>query len=60
MEEWSNVTEIPEVPGSYYLTRAVDQAYWAVINGESTAKDAIVEWSKVADEEIARKIDEYS
>ena len=52
--------EIPEIPGSYYLTRAVDQAYWAVINGDSNVKDALVKWSRVADREIQRKIDEYS
>lgn len=60
LEQWSLVEELPEVPGSYYLTRAVDQAFWAVVNGESTPKDAIAKWSRVADDEIARKIKEYS
>ena len=58
--QWSSVREIPEVPGSYYLTRAVDQAYWAVINNGENARDAITEWSLVADNEIIRKIEEYS
>lgn len=60
LEQWSDVVEIPEIPGSYYLTRAVDQAYWSVVNGDSRAKDAIVKWSRVADDEIERKIKEYS
>lgn len=60
LEQWSLVNEMPEVPGSYYLTRAVDQAFWSVVNGDSTAKDAIAKWSKVADDEITRKIKEYS
>ena len=59
-EQWENVEEVPEVPGSYYLSRAIDQAYWTVINGGSNAKDAIVKWSEIADDEIARKIREYS
>ena len=59
-EQWSKVVEVPEVPGSYYLTRAVDQAFWAVINDGSNAKDAINKWSMVADQEIKRKIEEYS
>lgn len=59
-EQWSKVVEVPEVPGSYYLTRAVDQAFWAVINDGSNAKDAIKKWSLVADQEIKRKIEEYS
>ncbi len=53
------VKEVSEVPGSYYLSRAIDQAFWAVVNGESNSKDAIMKWSSVADEEIARKIKEY-
>ena len=53
------IEEIPEVPGSYYLTRAVDQAFWNVINGNGTIKDSLNKWSKEANIEIARKIDEY-
>ena len=59
-EQWSYVRELPEIPGSYYLTRSIDQAFWMVSNGEATPKDAIVKWSKQADDEIARKIKEYS
>lgn len=60
MGQWKLVQEIPELPGSYYLTRAVDQAFWSVTNGTTTAKDAIVEWNQIADNEIKRKIKEYS
>lgn len=60
MNQWDSVNELPEVPGSYYLTRAVDQAFWSVINDGYNSKDAITEWSQVADNEIARKIKEYS
>lgn len=59
LEEWSRVTEVPEVPGSYYLTRCVDQAFWSVVNGTSRPKDALIKWSNVADDEIIRKINEY-
>ncbi len=57
--QWSQVEELPEVPGGYYVSRAVDQAYWAVLNGESNEKDAMLEWGEVADNEIIRKISEY-
>jgi hypothetical protein len=53
------VREVPEVPGSYYLSRAIDQAFWTVVNGESNSKDAVMKWAKVADDEITRKIEEY-
>ncbi len=54
------IKEVPEVPGSYYLSRAIDQAFWTVVNGEAISKDAVMKWSKIADDEIARKIKEYS
>ena len=53
------IQEIPEVPGSYYLTRSVDQAFWSVINGNSSVKDALSKWGREANEEIKRKISEY-
>lgn len=60
LTQWAKVKEVPEVPGSYYLGRALDQAYWSVLNDGVNAKDAIVKWSKAADSEITRKIQEYS
>ena len=59
-EQWSRLQEVPEVPGSYYFGRALDQAFWSVINDGTNAKDAVSKWSKVADAEIQRKIKEYS
>lgn len=60
LNQWSQVEELPELPGGYYVSRAVDQAYWAVLNGEDNEKDAMLEWGEVADNEIDRKIQEYS
>ncbi len=58
--QWKNVQEIAEVPGSYYVSRSIDQAFWAARNEESTPKEAIAEWALVADQEIERKIAEYA
>lgn len=60
-KQWNNVIEIPEVPGGYYLSRAVDQAFLEVVNGDKNSgiKDVLVKWGKVADNEITRKISEY-
>lgn len=60
LSQWNSVEEVREIPGSYYLTRALDQAFWNVTNGAVSSKDAVLEWSLVADNEIKRKIDEYS
>lgn len=59
LSQWEKVNEVPEIPGSYYLSRALDQAYWSVLNDGVNAKDAIAKWSQVADAEITRKIEEY-
>ena len=59
-EQFDLVREINEVPGSYYVSRAVDQAYWNVVTNGKNVKDVLIEWSAVANDEIARKIKEYS
>lgn len=59
LEQWQYVKEVPELPGSYYTARALDQAFWGVINGEYNSVDALSTWSEVADQEIASKIKEY-
>ena len=60
LSQWKNVEEIPEVPGSYYVSRSVDQAFWATKNGKKSAKESIMDWSVTSDKEIERKIKEYA
>ena len=60
LEQRGQIVEVPEIPGGYYLTRAVDQAYWQVVNKTKNVKDAIVYWGDVANNEIKRKIKQYS
>ena len=56
--EW--IKEVPEVPGSYYVSRSIDQAFWAVYNNVNAPKDALTRWALEANNEIDRKIKEYS
>lgn len=58
-EQRAQIKEIPEVPGSYYVSRAVDQAFWSVVNGGDSPKDALMKWSDIANNEIERKIEQY-
>ena len=58
-EQFEKVQEINEVPGSYYVSRAVDQAFWNVVTNGKNVKDVLIEWNAVANDEITRKIDEY-
>lgn len=60
LKQWQNVKEVEEVPGSYYVSRSIDQAFWAVYNGEATEKEAITDWGRTSDSEIKRKIAEYA
>lgn len=59
-EQWSRVSEIPEVPGSYYLSRSIDQAFWAVLNNGDNIQYTLTKWAEIADDEINKKINEYS
>lgn len=57
--QWQNVKEYNEIPGSYYTTRVIEQAYWNVVEANENPKDMLYRWSSVADNEIARKIKQY-
>lgn len=58
-KELSYVREVREIPGSYYVSRAVDQAFWTVYNGNGGIRDTLINWNETATNEIKRKIDEY-
>lgn len=54
-----NLKELPEVPGGYQVSRTIDMAFYNVINTNVNAKDSLLEWGEVADDEIARKWEQY-
>lgn len=60
MTSWSDVTEIPEYPGSYYVSRAIYQSFWTVANENENAMDVLTKYSKEANEEISRKWKQYA
>lgn len=57
--QWSKVREIPEVPGGYFTSRAIDQAYWNTAYMYKKPRDMLIKWSKEVDNEITRKRQEY-
>ena len=59
LEQWEQVREVPEIPGGYFTARAIDQAYWNVVNNGMSTKDMLVKWSREVDEEIKSKRIEY-
>lgn len=60
MRAGSDVTEIPEYPGSYYLSRAIYQSFWKVANTNDNFKDVLDLYGREADEEIQRKWEQYA
>lgn len=59
LKQRSYIEEIPEVPGSYFVSRSVDQAFWNVTDKGERAKDMLDKWGTIASNEIKRKIKEY-
>ncbi|MBE6806850.1 MAG: extracellular solute-binding protein [Ruminococcaceae bacterium] len=57
--QWKKVDEIREIPGGYYVSRAVDQAFWNVLSMNANPKDMMKKWGEVADVEITSKIEQY-
>lgn len=60
MKAWENVEEIPEYPGSYYVSRSIYQAFWNVVNSNKNTKDMLMKYGKEADDEISRKWEQYT
>lgn len=60
MEAWNQVEEIPEYPGSYYVARSIYQAYWNVVSDNKNTKDMLMKFGQEADDEIARKWEQYT
>ena len=58
--QWNKVQEIAEIPGGYYVSRAIDQAFWNVVSQNENPKDMMKKWGEVADNEIETKIRQYS
>ena len=59
LKQWENVSELPQVPGNYYVARSIGMAFWNVYNKHVDPKDTIIYWGNVADREIERKLTDY-
>lgn len=57
--QWKKVSEIPEVPGGYYVSRVIDQAFWNVVNAGEDTQDMLMKWNDIAQTEIDRKREQY-
>ncbi len=58
-DSWNDVEEMAEIPGGYYIPRAIDQCFWNVIYNSKLSNDVLAEWQISVNEEIREKRQEY-
>ncbi len=56
--QWEHVVELPEIPGGYYVSRNLDNAFRAVVLSGNDARESLFYWTSSTNEEIARKRNE--
>lgn len=54
-EQWRHARGIPEIPGSYYTSRHIENAFRRVTNYGEDERDTIEEYARTIDEEIQYK-----
>lgn len=60
LSQSQKLVEMPEVPGGYYVSRVLDQAFWNVTNANENPKDMLMKWNDIAQTEITRKREQYN
>lgn len=60
MEQWGYVKELPELPGSYYVSRNIDNAFKEVYYDKANARETLNYWTKQINEELERKRNEFA
>lgn len=60
LEQQQMVKNLPELPGGYYVTRCIEQAFWNVVEQNANANDTLLKWGAIADKEMRRKKAEYT
>jgi len=59
MEQWKNVTDIPQIPGNYYISRNISFAFRAVVFQRGNERESLYKYNKEINKEIARKTKEF-
>lgn len=55
LKQWSSVVEIPEIPGGYYTSRNIDNAFRDVYYNGENARESLYTWMNGVNEELERK-----
>lgn len=59
-EQWQAVTDVPQIPGNYYITRNVSFAFRAVVLKNQNERETLYKYNKEINKEIERKREEFS
>ncbi|MBD3919689.1 extracellular solute-binding protein [Paenibacillus sp. PR3] len=59
VQQFNDTVGIPEVPGGYMTTRAIDYAFRAVVTGGLNSRETLYLNSKTIDKELAKKRKEF-
>lgn len=59
LEQWRQVDEIPELPGGYYTSRNIDNAFRNVVFQLENPRESLYSWNKQINDEIKRKRYEF-
>lgn len=58
-DQWNHVVDLPEVPGGYYISRNLDNAFRACVYKFSDPREMLNYWTYETNKEIARKCREF-
>jgi len=54
-EQWKQVTDIPSIPSSYYVTRNVTNIFRNVVYNNENERETLNKYAEIIDKEITRK-----
>ncbi|HJD24684.1 MAG TPA: extracellular solute-binding protein [Firmicutes bacterium] len=58
--QWEVVTDVPQIPGNYYITRNVSFAFRQVVLKDANVRETLNKYNKEINKEITRKREEFS
>ena len=59
LSQRDNTVNLPQLPGGYYVTRGIEQAYWNVVEQNANPTDTLIKWGDIVNNEMLRKRAEY-
>lgn len=59
-DSWEQVQNIAKVPGDYYVTRMVNNAFRAVVYNGTNPRESLIKYSTQMNNELKRKREEYN